>query len=187
MIAHRAFVLLTGAAAIAAAHLPAAAQVPDDIVLNIMRQCARIDDPTARLACFDNNIRSAGAPARASVPGRMSTPRGGGGVAVGSPAPAPTPAAPVAGGGDTREPAASEGIGAGRDTASLRVTRADPREPGVYLLTLANGEQWLFNNSVNRDYVVPQSGDTITIDRASLGSYLLRFKDQIGVRVRRVR
>ena len=53
--------------------------VADNIVLNIMRECARIDDPTARLACYDNNIRAAGGNPN-SVPGQMGAPSGGSAV-----------------------------------------------------------------------------------------------------------
>ena len=45
-----------------------------------MRECAKIDDPTARLACYDNNIRAGGANPRA-IPGQMPRPNGGGAVA----------------------------------------------------------------------------------------------------------
>ena len=54
-LALRASFLLAGAT-VAVAALPATAQVSDQIVLNIMRECAKIDDATARLACYDNNI-----------------------------------------------------------------------------------------------------------------------------------
>ena len=192
MTAHRAIFLLAAACASAAA--PAAAQVADGIVLNILRECARIDDPTARLACYDNNIRAAGAQARTSVPGRMDVPRGAGGAAVTGPAvtgPAATgPAGTVAGFGseDVRTPRApAAGRSAQGDSLTMQVARAVPREPGVYLLTLADGAQWQFAESVDRSYRVPADGDTITIDRAALGSFLMRFDDQIGVRIRRVR
>ena len=68
-LAHRASLVLAGAAAAFAA-APATAQVSDQIVVNIMRECAKIDDPTARLACYDNNIRAAGGNP-SSQPGQM--------------------------------------------------------------------------------------------------------------------
>src|SRR5690554_4011201 len=49
-------VLGSAAAALASFAASAAAQVSDSAVLNIMRECAKIDDPSARLACYDNNI-----------------------------------------------------------------------------------------------------------------------------------
>lgn len=177
MMAHRASVLLAAACAVVAP--PAAAQVEDGIVLNILRECARIDDATARLACYDNNIRAAGASPRASVPGRMETPRGGGGAAAGASA-----GAGGFGGEDLRT---SPGSASQLDSLSARVTRVDPLEPGVYVLTLADGARWQFTNGVERSYRMPSAGDTISIDRAALGSYLMRFDDQQGVRVRRIR
>src|SRR5690606_33645260 len=53
-------ILISACAAITIIAAPAAAQVPDNVLINIMRECAKIDDPTARLACYDNNIRSVG-------------------------------------------------------------------------------------------------------------------------------
>ena len=47
--AQRAIVMLSGAA-LAASATPVAAQVEPGIVLNIMRECAKSDDPTALLA-----------------------------------------------------------------------------------------------------------------------------------------
>src|SRR5690606_40818376 len=86
MKAHRATLLLAAAASLISVAHPAAAQVPDDVVLNIMRECAKIGDATARLACYDNNIRQAGGPPRANAP--SSAPRRGPGPLP--PAPAPT-------------------------------------------------------------------------------------------------
>ena len=184
MTAPRALILLIGAALGVSGALPAAAQVDDGIVLNIMRECARIDDPTARLACYDNNIRAAGASPRASVPGQMQVPQGGGA--------APSTAGPSGFGNEDiqqRQRFDSSGANSRGELASLtsRVTRVDAREPGVYLLTLENGAQWLFAESVDRSYRVPRSGDVIEIDRASLGSFLMRHDDQSGIRVQRVR
>src|SRR5690606_15332991 len=78
MIAFRAALVLSAAASLGALALPAQAQIADDVVLNILRECARIDDPTARLGCFDNNIRNAG-PARNTIPGEVRA-QGGGAV-----------------------------------------------------------------------------------------------------------
>ncbi len=169
---------------IATGPLPAAAQVDDGIVLNILRECARIDDATARLACYDNNIRSAGAQARTSVPGRMDRPSGG--------APAPAGSAAGFGGEDVPVPARAAERAPARgpsasESLSAQVVRVDPREPGIYVLTLADGAQWEFVRGVDAAYRLPRSGDTVRIDRAALDSYLLQFNDQMGVRIRRVR
>lgn len=183
----RVTVLLTGAAAIAFGSAPAAAQMADGAVLNIMRECAKIDDPTARLACYDNNVGAGGFDGRAtSVPGA-------GGVVSGSGAPNRS----AAGGG--AQGFGSEGIksadrfqsyeqrGLGPDAISARVASVRERQPGVYLVALEGGAEWLFTDSVPFSYRPPQKGDTVDISRASLGSFLMRFNNQTSVRVRRIK
>jgi hypothetical protein len=183
MLSQRAILLLAGAA-LAATAMPAAAQVPDEVVLNIMRECAKIDDPTARLACYDNNIRAAGGNPR-TVPGQGASVRGDG--------------APVAGTERGPEGFGAESIkaperfqsyeerGRGPDAVNVQVSAVQQREPGVYLVTLEGGAQWLFTESVGRDFVPPRRGDKIEIQRAALGSFLMVVNGQQGVRVRRVR
>ena len=185
MNAPRAYLWLAAAPAMLAG-VPATAQVNDAIVLNIMRECARIDDATARLACYDNNIRAAGATPRASVPGAMQAPSGGQG-AVAANIPRPTTGNSGFGNENLRSPERFENRAGDLPSLSSVVTAVSPREPGVYVLTLQDGAQWQFAESVDRNYRVPGQGDAITIDRASLGSFLMRYNDQIGVRVRRVR
>ena len=64
MPAHRAKILgatiAAGAASLLLAGTPAAAQVDQNTAVSILRECARIDDPSARLACYDTNIRNVG-------------------------------------------------------------------------------------------------------------------------------
>lgn len=179
-LAHRASLLLAGAA-VAFAAAPAAAQVSDEIVLNIMRECARIADPTARLACYDNNIRAAGGNPN-SVPGQMPAPGGAGAVVQ--------PGAPGGFGSDDLRSRSEERFNPARNGASemsAQVTAVAERQPGVYLITLGSGAQWLFAESVGRDYRPPRRGETVEIQRAALGSYLLVSGRQQGVRVTRVK
>jgi hypothetical protein len=181
-LAHRAGLVLAGAAAAFAA-APATAQVSDQIVVNIMRECAKIDDPTARLACYDNNIRAAGGNP-SSVPGQMSAPRGGGGGAVVEPRSA------GGFGADDLRARSDERFDPARNGASeisAQVTAVAERQPGVYLVTLGSGAQWLFSESVGRDYRPPSRGETVEIQRGALGSYLLVAGRQQGVRVTRVK
>lgn len=188
---HRAMLTAAGAAMLAWAPAPALAQVDRDIVMNIMLECAKIGDPTARLACYDNNIRSAGASVAAAVPGRGPVPQGGG--------------APVASGGtagfglNTARPQQSaaprqnfrpqQGFGApasqGRRITPT-VAAVATRGPGAYLVTLEDGAQWEFAEDMPLSYRPPERGSTVEIERGTFGSYLLRFDQQQPVRVRRV-
>lgn len=160
---------------------PATAQVSDQIVINIMRECAKIDDPTARLACYDNNIRAAGGNP-SSVPGQMAAPSGGGAALQ--------PRAPGGFGADDLRAQSEERFNPGRNGASeisAQVTAVAERQPGIYLITLGSGAQWLFAETVGRDYRPPRRGETVEIQRAALGSYLLVSGRQQGVRVTRVK
>lgn len=177
----RAPILLASAAILAVAALPAHAQVADEIVLNIMRECAKIDDPGARLACYDNNIRNAGAAPRRTVPGAVPAPLGGSGAPISSTAtqgfgredvPDPgrfsTPAGEVAG-------------------ISAYVADVDQFRPNQYRVTLQDGAVWEFTESASQSYRPPRAGGEIEIERGSLGSFLLRYDNQSAVRVRRVK
>ena len=66
----RASILAAGAASLALSAAPASAQADRAAVVDILVECAKIDDPTARLACYDNNMRRVGATPRATVPGQ---------------------------------------------------------------------------------------------------------------------
>jgi hypothetical protein len=178
--AQRAIVLLSGAA-LAVSAAPAAAQVPPDITLNIMRECAKIDDPTARLACYDNNIRAAGGNPN-SIPGQMARPNGGGAVA--------NPNAPSGFGADDLRTQSVERFNPNRNGPSeIATTIADARErqPGIYLVTLAGGAQWLFSEGVSQTYRPPRKGDPVRIERGALGSYLMMVGKQAGVKVTRIK
>lgn len=191
MKAHRAAMVLAGGAIMAAgpaAYAQAPGQIPDANVLNIMRECAKIDDPTARLACYDNNIRAGGFDGRRpSVPGSGAgvtggeAPNAGGGAATG---------AQGFGAASVKTPErfeSNEQRGTGPDAISARVASAREREPGVYLVTLEGGAQWLFSESASRSFRPPQRGDSVDISHAALGSYLMRVDGQEAVRVRRIK
>lgn len=180
MIAHRATIAAAASAALLSAAAPASAQVSETIVLNIMRECAKIDDPTARLACYDNNIRAAGAAPRA-VPGQVPVPQGG--------------AAPVAGntprgfGAETvrTEQRAAVAADSQADEISATVASVIQRGPGIYLVALEGGAQWQFAEGVSQSYRIPRAGSTVEIERGALGGFLLHFDNQQAVSVRRIR
>lgn len=159
---------------------PGAAQVDDAIVLNIMRECAKIDDPTARLSCYDNNIRNAGAAPRAAAPGQAPAPQGGAALAA--------PNAPGGFGADAiRTPERFDPGRNGASEISARVSAVREREPGVYLVTLDSGAQWLFSESTGRGFVPPREGGTVEIQRGALGGYLMVVGRQQAVRVTRIK
>lgn len=177
-------ILVLGSAAMATVATPAAAQVPDNVVLNIMRECAKIDDPTARLACYDNNIRAAGGNPR-SVPGQGPVVRGGGAPG------AANPGGPEGFGSESvRGPERFESYeqrGLGPDEIRARISDVRQLEPGMYRITIEGGAVWETTQSIGRSVNPPKRGDTIEIQRAALGSFLMVIEDQQGIRVRRVR
>jgi hypothetical protein len=185
MMAHRATILAAGAATLLLGGAPAMAQVDDGIVLNIMRECAKISDPTARLACYDNNIRAAGGNPRTSTSaGRAQVPQ----ASVGAPvAAANTPQG--FGAESVRAPQRVEARPAAEqlDQISAAITQISQRGPGLYAFTVEGGAQWQFAEGVSSSYRVPRVGSTVEIERGSLGSFLMRFDKQQPVSVRRTR
>ena len=181
--AQRGSFLAIGAASLALCAAPASAQADRTAVLNILVECAKIDDPTARLACYDNNMTRAGATARTTVPGQ--TVRG----VVGGAAPIETQGPQGFGYEDVRsqDPARFQVRPGQLQEIHPRVASITPREPGIYLVTLDDGAQWLFAEGVSSQFRLPGRGDEIEIERGSLGSFLMRVDGQPPVPVRRIR
>lgn len=191
MKAHRAAMLLAGGAFLAAGSAlcaQTAGRIPDATVINIMRECAKIDDPTARLACYDNNVRSGGFDGRAPmVPGQGGRVNGGGAPNAGA---GGNYGAQGFGASSVKNPdrfQSSEQRGEGPDAITARVAAVKQRQPGIYLVTLEGGAQWLFSESVSDAFRAPRKGDSVDISHASLGSFLMRFGNQESVRVTRVK
>lgn len=205
MLAHRgkilgATTLAATAASLALTGAPAGAQIDQNTAVSILRECARIDDPSARLACYDNNIRNVGGTARTTVPGTVQVQGGAAPVAPNSPqsfglrtpdpsAPAQAPANAPQGFGaeDVRTPERFSTPAGQLQQINARITSIRPREPGVYAFTLEDGAQWLFAEGVSSGYRVPRAGATVEIERGALGSFLMRYDDQTPVPVRRTR
>ncbi len=181
MTAHRATILAVGAAALVLAGAPATAQVDGGVVLNIMRECAKIDDPTARLACYDNNIRAAGPASQVTAPASSQVPRAPGG------APVAANTAQGFGAETVRAPQQRQAPAAQLNEISAAITAIRQRGPGIYAFTLEGGAQWQFSETVGSSYRVPRVGSTVEIERGSLGGFLMRFDRQQSVPVRRVR
>lgn len=181
---------MVGAAAALA--MPGAAEAQEDYrtIVTIMRACAQIEDIKARVTCYDNNIRP-GATAQAAPPTSGSVP-------APTPAPAPEPApapapnpAPQArtgfGSESLPQPRAAEQRAAREEAAEARVTAVARSAPGIYLLTLEDGGQWQFVEAAPLSYDPPRAGSIVSIESASLGSYLMRYRQQPSIRIKRVR
>ena len=182
MSSYRASILAAGAAMLAFAAGPATAQGDGGAVLNILVECAKIDDPTARLACYDNNMTRAGAAVRNTVPGQI---RG----VVGGSAPIETQGPQGFGVEDLRTSSSQRfdlrpGL---MQEIHPKVAAVAQRQPGIFLVTLDDGAEWLFAEGVTSQFRLPSRGDEIEIERGSLGSFLMRIDGQPAVPVRRVR
>ena len=181
--AQRASILAIGAATLAGSAAPASAQADRAAVVDILVECAKIDDPTARLACYDNNMRRVGATPRATVPGQ--TVRG----VLGGAAPIETQGPQGFGYEDVRsqDPARFQLRPGQLQEIHPKVATIAPREPGIYLVTLDDGAQWLFTEGVSSQFRLPRRGDEIEIERGALGSFVMRVDGQSPVGVRRIR
>ena len=127
--------------------------------------CSQVRDDHDRLACYDQAF---GKPPESSA----------------SMAPAPkeqfgfTEATAARNSGQ-----ATDSAGAASITASI--TALDRRSDGKFLVSLDNAQVWA-QSEVNSQAAV-EIGDTVTVRRGALGSYLLVTKAGIGTRVRRVK
>lgn len=180
VFAQRAIYLAASAAIVAATtSVPAAAQ-DSGATLNILVECAKIDEPSARLACYDNNMRTASGITRSTVPGSVAV--SGGGAAVGA-----NVASSAGFGGDSIRTGERFQAPSGAQSITATIASARLREPGMYLLTMEDDTQWVFAETVRNDYTTPRKGEKVVIERGALGSYLARVEGQEPVRVRRIR
>ena len=178
---------LTGCLAAAS---PLAAQPKADdyeTIVRIMRECARIGDIEARVACYDNTIGLERL--MADRLGASST-----ATAQRPPVPAlPPPATPAtkAPSGFGSESVPRSAYPAAREaeagSAILTVSSARERTPGIYLLTMDDGAQWQFVDTVLSSYTPPARGSTVEIKRGALGSFMMSYRGQPTVRIRRVK
>lgn len=161
---------------------PAVAQdaAQDRITLNILRECAKIADIAARVSCYDRNIGVDVAQGAAStVP---NAPTGFGANQLPQPRPQTVQ---QFGANQLPEPRPARETRPTEMTA--RLTAATQRAPGLWLLTLEDGAQWEMVEAVSMSYDPPRKGATVEINAASMGSYIMRYAGQPGVRIRRVR
>lgn len=143
-------------------------------------RCAGLTDDRERLACYDGIFRQP-----ITVPGAVAP-----GVPVASvaPSPASVPSNPVDDFGlseatkRARDPEKAKQL---PESISARVVHVRKLPAGELLVTLENGQVWTQIGADPRAKIA--IGDTVTIKKASLGSYLLVTASRIATRVRRVK
>jgi hypothetical protein len=148
-------------------------------------RCKSIGDDHARLACYDETY---GMPSGA---GAQPLPAA---AAAGTSVPASyqqtaAPANPEADFGLSeaarRAREAETGKQGPPDSMSASVTTVGWRPSGEMIITLANGQVWVQLEPDTRARV--KSGDTVTIKRAALGSYMLLTPSDLATRVKRLK
>jgi len=166
--------------------LPMAAHAQEDYrqIVTDMRSCARITEIAARVACYDGAI----APReQGSMAARAEPPPQSGTVPAAPPvAAAPPPVRP--GFGAEMLPTTRAAREAEQDPAlEARVAGVRQVQPGIAVLTLDDGAQWRFVDAASFSYDMPGQGDTVRLQRGSLGSFYLHFNGQRALRIQRVR
>jgi hypothetical protein len=167
----------------------AATPSADDI-----RRCAAIADGTARLACFDQvsgSTPAASAPAATSAPSTKSKKAAPVAAPAAAAAPAAVPAAAPAAASlgaealpKTRE---EKEATAGPSSLTAGVTGVLATQGNMYRITLDNAQVW--QTQEGRSVFTVKVGDTVRIDKRSMGSYqLARVVDgKAGYAVRAIR
>jgi hypothetical protein len=189
----RSLLAVLGCGVVAAAHLPAA-EAQD------LKSCSTIDDDAARLACYDrlagrsNEAATAGStPVAASAPERA--------VAPSAPAAATAAAAPVTAAAAAAAATAEQDFGLtpaakkAREPEAAEPARPESIERTIaavardgqdrFVVTLDDGQVWAQNEP--KAGVHPRKGESVTISRAALGSYVLRSQRFGSIRVRRLK
>ncbi len=126
--------------------------------------CAHVRNDTDRLACYDQ--------------------------AFGKPAASADPTAPAPKeqfGFTEKEMARNTGQSAtaAPDSVTAAIKSLDRRHDGKFVVTLDNAQVWA-QSEINSQADV-EIGDSVTVRRGALGSYLLVTKAGIGTRVKRVK
>ncbi|MBY6225433.1 hypothetical protein [Ferrimonas balearica] len=142
-----------------------------DQLAEAIAQCAGQQDQLDRLLCYDEFSKAAGRTVPAAV----------------APAADPVAAAPAVV-APQADPEAEFGTTKPKpeavDAITSAVTKVTTNPYGQWTLTLENGQRW--RQTESRRYKV-KSGDTVTIERASLGSFLLSAEGRNGsTRVKRL-
>jgi len=180
MMACKAKATLAGAAVLLLGAGAAHAQSGDAAIAGEMRECRQLRDEAARIACYDTIPvgQDQGQPAGSPAASPAAPP---------APAPPPPAARAPAGFGAGQLPRPASSAPAEPDRITAQVAAAVEREPGIWLLTLEDGAQWAFVDSVPPSYDPPRRGKAVELLGTALGGYLMRYAGQRGIRVHRVR
>jgi len=168
---------------IVASLLPAAMPVAHASTEQASRSCATVADDRTRLACYDALWRDA-----AAQPSEMSVAPAPANGAAAAPQVAAAAVDPMDDFGlsEAAKRARDPGKGGDANSSISGVVTTVRRQPaGELIVTLENGQVWTQLSVDTRARVA--IGDTVTIRRAALGSYMLVTAHGYATRVRRVK
>lgn len=132
--------------------------------------CSRIQKNGERLACYDRAITYLTQPTEQQT--AAPSPEASFGLQASVPQP---PAAAI------KDPQSDEEV----SSITARVTAVTSDREGKKVVTLDNGQTW---REVNKSgFLALETGDEVTINRASLGSFMMSVPNGRPVRVRRVK
>jgi hypothetical protein len=177
--------LLAALAALAAPALAPAAQAQVEDYRQIviaMRACAEISDITARVACYDGSIAPHGQVSASPSPSSASPP-----VQAAAPVVAAAPATAPSFGSEMLPSTRQAREALEETTLDALVVAVREVQPGIAVLTLGDGAQWRFVDAASYGYDMPRRGETVRLQRGSLGSFHLHFNGQRALRVQRIR
>jgi hypothetical protein len=133
-----------------------------DATLDAVRRCAQVADSLQRLVCFDRAIAPAATAPVAAAPAAAPA------AATPLPANQATPPAPALGDESVRRK-----VRARAESAPTRLTAAvsamKELRPGVFRLTLDNGQVW--EQAEAESLFSVKVGDSVQIDKGKLGGY----------------
>lgn len=166
----------------------ASVALPDDHLLQQIQQCRQVQQDSQRLACFDQiQLQALSAPVSLPPPASMpvaAVPKAPENSALPQAVPPVTPAAATSDaefGAEKLKKAEPEQA----EEISSTITAVETNTLKKLTITLENGQQW---SQIGSEYIRIKAGDTATIRRAALGTFLLGTdKVTKTIRVRRVK
>ena len=179
--------------------LAAGAQVADSeaaaALTERLADCADLEAAAQRLACFDREVAPLKRPAK-QLPAQAATmapaaiPRQGAVAPQAAVVPPPAPAVATAPAlGQEQLPRSSDATAAEKsESLHARITELRKLGPGVYLVSLDNGQAWRHENEALGAFL--RQGEAVTISKGNLGTYRLvrdAGKTRDWIRVARVR